>query len=290
MHGIRSALIVINTFKPEAESLACRIADFLRAEHIEPVFFQFSGSSVENPFYGHDLAITLGGDGTVLFAARHCARLGIPIFPVNLGEFGFIAGIERHNWEQPLKAFLNHELESAHRMLLEARVQRGGTEIFSSDLLNDAVVSGKGIAKIVNLSVQYDGVSFGMYKADGIIVATPTGSTAYSAASGGPILGPNLSALVLTPVSAFSLSNRPIVLAARGILEITVLSMRHHEAILTIDGQEVVPLQEGDRIMISESPHLASLIGCDASVFYSALRSKLNWSGAPVPECGGDRA
>jgi len=290
MHGIRSALIVINTFKKEAEFLAIRIADFLRAEHIDSVFFQFSGTSSENPFCGHELAVTLGGDGTVLFAARHCSRLGIPIFPVNLGEFGFIAGVEPDSWEHPLKAFLNHEIQSTHRMLLEAKVYRSGSVIFSSDLLNDAVVSGKGMAKIVNLSVQYDGVSFGMYKADGIIVATPTGSTAYSAASGGPILGPNLSALVLTPVSAFSLSNRPIVLPARGILEITVLPMRHHEAIFTIDGQEEVPLLEGDRILISESPHLASLVGCDASVFYSALRSKLNWSGAPVPECGGDRA
>ena len=114
------------------------------------------------------------------------------------------------------------------------------------------------------------------------IVATPTGSTAYSAANGGPILAPDLSAFVLNPICPFSLSNRPIVLPSTGTLKITVLEMRHKETILTIDGQETFALQRGDSVFVNEAPDRARLIGCDEDVFYTALRSKLNWSGAPA--------
>jgi len=290
MQGIKKALVIVNTWKSEAGPLAKMICEKLRGFRIESDICEYDGLSVATCFEGYDVAITLGGDGTVLFAARYCSSLHIPVFPVNLGEFGFIAGIEKNEWEQHLVDFIEGRSESVERMLLEARVEREGRTVFVSNALNDAVVSGSGIAKIVKLEVLFNSLSFGTYKADGIIVSTPTGSTAYSAASGGPILGPDLSAFVLTPICAFSLSNRPIVLPPSGTLRLTVMEMRHKDAILTIDGQEVFHLMVGDTIFIDESPHKVRLVGCDTDVFYSALRSKLNWSGAPVPDCGGSHA
>jgi len=290
MHKVKKAIAIVNTYKPEAAVLASEIRNALQAREVSCDIYTYDGISVENPFDSYDFAITLGGDGTVLFAARYCARKKIPVFPVNLGEFGFIAGIQPHAWQTPLGEYLDGKKHGNERMLLTARVERAGQQVFCSDALNDAVISGNGIAKIVKLEVLFNGMSFGTYKADGVIVATPTGSTAYSAASGGPILAPDLSAFVLTPICAFSLSNRPIVLPSTGTMKITVLGMRHKDAILTIDGQEVYSLLEGDSVYVSEAPDRIRLIGCDADVFYGALRSKLNWSGTPVSDSGGSHA
>jgi NAD+ kinase len=281
---VKRVLTVINTYKPQAPAIAERIAAYLSGRNIDCDIYEYDGLTIDDPFGPYDLAITLGGDGTVLFAARHCARKKIPVFPVNLGEFGFIAGIRPDSWEQALRDYLDGRNPSASRMLLESRVIRNRETVFASDALNDAVISGNGIAKIVRLDVAFDGVSFGLFKADGVIVSTPTGSTAYSAASGGPILGPDLSVFVLTPICSVSLSNRPVVLPSSGEMRITVLDMRHKQCILTVDGQEEFALQEGDTVCVTESPGRISLIGCDNGVFYGALRSKLNWSGTtPAP-------
>jgi len=283
MHGLERAIAIVNPWKKEAKEIAEEIRAELMAKNVVCDIYTYDGISMEDPFESYDFAITLGGDGTVLFAARHCARKKIPIFPVNLGEFGFIAGIQPNNWKRPLEEFLGGTRYTNSRMLLNARVERGGESLFSADALNDAVIAGSGIAKMIRLEVLFNGTSFGAYKADGIIVSTPTGSTAYSAANGGPILAPDLSAFILNPICPFSLSNRPIVLPSSGTMKITVLEMRHKETILSIDGQETFPLQEGDAVFVNEAPDRARLIGCDEDVFYGALRSKLNWSGAPVP-------
>lgn len=282
MNAVKRAIAIVNTYKPDATRIAFEIRDVLLANGVSCDIYNYDGLSVENPFDSYDFAITLGGDGTVLFAARHCARKKISVFPVNLGEFGFIAGIQPEAWRKPLLDYIEGKRQGSSRMLLSVRVERAGSTVFSSDALNDAVVSGNGIAKIVRLEVLFNEMSFGTYKADGVIVATPTGSTAYSAASGGPILAPDLSAFVLTPICSFSLSNRPIVLPSSGTMRITVLEMRHKDAILSIDGQVVFPLREGDSVFMDEAPDRITLIGCDENVFYGALRSKMNWSGAPV--------
>jgi len=282
MHAVKKAIAIVNTYKPAASEIARKIQAYLLAKNVYCDIYNYDGVSVEDPFDSYDFGITLGGDGTVLFAARHCACKKIPVFPVNLGSFGFIAGIQPDAWEKALQDYMDGEKHSDSRMLLNARVVRNGETLFSSDALNDAVISGSGLGKIVKLEVLFNGITFGMYKADGVIISTPTGSTAYSAASGGPILAPDLSAFVLTHICSFSLSNRPIVLPSHGTLKITVLDMRHKNAMLTIDGQELFPIEEGDSVYVSEAPDRINLVGCDANVFYGALRSKLNWSGAPV--------
>lgn len=281
---MKNCVIVVNTYKNEALSLAAEIQSFLSTKGISTFLLQFSGQNTTNDhcFETCDFAISLGGDGTVLFTSRFCAAKKIPIFPINLGEFGFIAGIQRHSWKEPLETFLSSGTVPVERNMLRVELIRNKQMIFTQTALNDAVISTYGAARIVMLDVESSGVSFGRFKADGIIVATATGSTAYSAAAGGPIVDPELDALILSPVCAFSLSNRPLVLPSTAELSITVLPSRGTEIMLTCDGQVTHTALVGDIIRVRKATEKALLIGCDADVFYAALRSKLQWSGGPL--------
>lgn len=281
---MKNCVIVVNTYKNEALSLAAEIQTFLDKKGISASLIQFSGQSTVNEscFSTCDFAVSLGGDGTVLFTARFCASRRIPIFPVNLGEFGFIAGIQRNAWKESLSRFIDSGSVPVERNMIRVELIRNKEMIFSQTALNDAVISAYGAARIVMLDVASSGVSFGKFKADGIIVATATGSTAYSAAAGGPIVDPELDALILSPVCPFSLSNRPLVLPSTAELSVTVLPSRGTEVMLTCDGQVTQNALVGDVIRIRKAKETALLIGCDSDVFYAALRSKLNWSGGPL--------
>ena len=281
---MKKALIVLSIEKPNAKKICKEIEAFLSAKGIDSFVYKYDGIS-HSPELNedYDLAISLGGDGTVLFTARYSAPRHIPVFPINLGRFGFIANIEPKEWEGELLQLLNGEQALHKRMLLSASIKRKNKEIVKYEALNDAVVSGSGIAKLINLDISFNGISFGVFRADGVIVSTPTGSTAYSAASGGPILDPDVSAFVLTPISPFSLSNRPLVLPSSGQMKIKILPARVKDIIVSIDGQEMVSLQEDDEIIISESPNKVKMAGCSPDNFYKALRSKLGWSGSSSP-------
>ncbi len=281
----KKVIIILTTYKPHAADIADAMLAYFQDNGIQADIYKYDGLTPAAPVRKrYDFAVSLGGDGTVLFAARYCAPKKIPVFPINLGEFGFIAGIEPKHWAQALGEYLAGQAESHERMMLSTAVYRGGRCIDTFDALNDVVVSGGGIAKLINLAVSFNGISFGTYRADGVIVSSPTGSTAYSAASGGPIMDPTVAAFVLTPISAFSLSNRPVVLPAAGAMLIEVLHNRQKDVIVSIDGQEVFPLCEGDKIEIRKSRHRLKLIGCSPETFYTALRSKLAWSGSPLQD------
>ncbi len=274
-------LIIANTYKNESLQLADEIKNFLKERNIKSIILPYSGNTSVTDMENVSFAISLGGDGTVLFAARLCAPHKIPVFAINLGEFGFIAGIQPHEWKNRLNNFLNNTEHIDYRNLVSATVFRNNKKIFTSSALNDVVISAKGSARLVSLDIQSSGIPFGKFKADGIIIATPTGSTAYSAAAGGPIVDPSLDALILNPISPFSLSNRPLVMPSTMVIEITLLPSRCEEVILACDGQVLVDLQEGDVIKIGKSEDTVMLVGCNSHLFYSALRSKLNWSGGP---------
>ena len=224
--------------------------------------------------------VTLGGDGTVLFASRRCAPLGIPVFPVNLGEFGFIAGVQKNEWKCELASFLKNASPVAYRSLVKAIVLRDGNTVFDCVGMNDIVIGSVSSVKIVNVDVAYNNAPLGRFKADGIIVATATGSTAYSAAAGGPIVDPSLDVLVLTPINSFSLSARPLVLNPQGELSVTVLSSRTPLE-LTSDGQVPFALKENDCIKMRIAEYKARLVCSTQEQFFAALQSKLNWSGGP---------
>lgn len=278
---MKKCLIIINTYKAESGIIGHDIASFLEERGIKCTFLEFNGFSSSYPFKGYDFVVTLGGDGTVLYASRGCAPLSIPVFPVNLGEFGFIAGIQKNEWMNELILFLEGRANITKRNLVMATVVRQGAQIGNFTAMNDIVISAKTAARTISLDLSCKGASLGMFKADGIIISTPTGSTAYSASAGGPIVDPELDALCMTPLNSFSLSVRPLVFNATSELNIKVLPSRAGDVIITFDGQKPKNLLEGDEIIINKANSPAILVGSSVEKFYNALRFKLNWAGGP---------
>lgn len=278
---MKKCVIVVNTNKEESSRIGRDIAFLLEEHDVGFAFYDFDGFSDDYPFEGFDFIITLGGDGTVLYACRGCAPYGIPVFPVNLGEFGFIAGIQKDEWYDELVDFLEGKSKPVHRTMINFECWRNNEKIYENSALNDVVVSAKTAVRTIITDVHCKGAPLGRFKTDGLIVATATGSTAYSASAGGPIIDPELDALVLTPLNSFSLSARPIVFGSQSELDITIVPSRTKEAIVTYDGQEPFHLQAGDTVKIKKAPMDAVLIGSSVEKFFNALRFKLNWSGEP---------
>ncbi len=275
-------LILLNTYKKQAFPLAESIEEFLQKRSVTVDKLEFAEPLENFSFEPYDFAVTLGGDGTVLFAARGCLDKRIPIFPINLGEFGFIAGIQKDKWQEPLEQFLRDELALAARSMLKVDVYRANENIFSDYALNDVVIAVDKAAKPGVFDIKYNQNAFGQFRADGLIIATSTGSTAYSAAAGGPIVDPELDAIVFNPICAFSLSNRPLVLPSTAVLQIEILPARGAPVAVTADGQVSERLETGDIVIIQKTKEKVLLAGCGSAVFYSALRSKLHWSGGPL--------
>ena len=216
------------------------------------------------------------------------AASGVPIVPVNLGTLGFIASVSPDRWQPVYDAWRAGTIVPSRRFMLEAIVERGDKRIFADTCLNDIVISASGIAKLIRLEVRSDHVNLGEYRSDGLIIATPTGSTGYSVAAGGPILDPELEAIILNPICPFTLSNRPIVLPPGEAVIITVGRKQRNGVLLTVDGQVTEMLEQGDCIRIGRTPWYTELVASDRDVFYEALRSKLNWSGT-TGNGGGER-
>ena len=278
---MNKALLIINVSKDESMTLAQEMARFLQKKGIKAEFLSFDGFVDNCDFKGFDFVISLGGDGTVLYAARNASKYGLPVFPVNLGEFGFIASVQPEDWQKELKAFLDGKAVFEKRSMLKVEVLRAGKKLYSSLSLNDAVISTQRGVSTVMLSVKRNGLPLCELKADGLILSTPTGSTAYSAAAGGPIVSPDLEAFVLTPLNSFSLSSRPGVLSPDSVLEVTVEKSRAKDLFITVDGQEPFAIKGGDVISVVLNKKKAKLVAGSAEKFYNALRSKLNWSGVP---------
>lgn len=278
---LKKVLMLVNLQKEDAKEFRKEVAGFLGSRGIEVDECAFSGKVECAPAGDYDLAITLGGDGTVLYAARCFVEQGTPLFPINLGTLGFIAAIHKDDWTQTFEAYAYGTIQPSVRLMADVKVLRSGRELAFSKALNDAVVTAAGISKIIRLDVGCGGLDLGRYRADGLIVATPTGSTAYSVAAGGPILDPEMDAFIINPVCPFTLSNRPVVIPAGDDIRILVEKEQRSEVILTIDGQVVVPLERGDVISIRRSFKRIPIVASDRAVFYRTLKSKLNWSGGP---------
>ena len=278
---MNKALIIINVSKDESMTLAKEIAEYLNKKGIGHDFYSFDGFADNTDFKDYDFVITLGGDGTVLYGARNASKYGLPVFPVNLGEFGFIASVQPEDWQKELKTFLDGKAVFEKRSMLKVTVLRGDKKVYSSLSLNDAVISAARGVSTIMLSVKRNDLPLCNLKADGLILSTPTGSTAYSAAAGGPILAPELEAFALTPLNSFSLSSRPVVLSPDSLLEVTIEKCRAKDISLTVDGQEPFSLKLGDTVFVNMNRKKAKLVAGSAEKFYNALRSKLNWSGVP---------
>jgi len=277
--GILKVIIIVNLQKDGASFLVEEISNYLNDLGIKVVVFSYSGKADIPELETADLVFSLGGDGTVLFCSRIVESMSIPILAVNIGDFGFITEISREEWKSAFTKYKNGQLDLSRRVMIKVIVERNGEKVAFHKGLNDAVISSNGISNIIKLNLQINETNLGKYRADGIIVATPTGSTAYSISAGGPILDPEMEALIINPICPFTLSNRPIVVSGNEVVQITVEEDQRTDVILSVDGQDAYPLRAGDRIIVERSQTKALLIRSDKRNFYDILRSKLNWSG-----------
>ncbi|MDR3200090.1 MAG: NAD(+)/NADH kinase [Spirochaetales bacterium] len=279
--NVSTVLIIANLEKDDAAGLLEEMRAYLEAGGFRVTVFSFKGKPQTREIGTHDLAISLGGDGTVLFSARILADKDIPIMPVNLGNFGFITEISKEEWKDAFEKYTRGVLRIGQRVLLRLRVVRGGEDVFSALALNDMVISSGSISKLVRLQAFVSGFPIVRYRADGVIVSTPTGSTAYSAAAGGPMLHPEMEAMQLVPICPFSLSYRPLVIPASEEVSIQVEEGQRTDVLLTADGQDVFPLREGDMIHASVADTRIGIVQSDRRSFYTVLKEKLGWSGGP---------
>jgi NAD+ kinase len=219
--------------------------------------------------------IVLGGDGTLLSMARAVGDLGVPILGVNLGVLGFLTATTLEEILPALEALLAGGMAVEERMMLAARVVRGGQATGDYIALNDVVITKSAMSRIIDLAVSVDGRHATAYRADGLIISTPTGSTAYNLSAGGPILFPTMDAVVLTPIAPHTLSNRPIVLPGAQRIDVTLRV--DQEVMLTMDGQVGVPLRERDVVEVQKARARIRLLRFDQKDFFSVLRTKLKW-------------
>ncbi|MCL2804445.1 MAG: NAD(+)/NADH kinase [Treponema sp.] len=279
------AVLFVNLQKNNAAPLAEQIKTELEKNGNEAVIFSFEGKPEKPPAGKWDIAFSLGGDGTVLYAARCLSHLGVPILPVNLGSLGFLAEVDKDDWLLVFNRWKNGEIKTSKRCMFNISVKRDSKTVMENFCLNDTVISCTGIAKLIKLNVniftdeECSGTALGTYRCDGLIISTPTGSTAYSMAAGGPILDPEMDAVIINPICPFALSNRPYVLTSRHITVVSVADKQRSGVLLTIDGQDTFNLESDDKVFIKHSPYNAHLIYPDKFAYYSALRNKLFWSG-----------
>ena len=226
-----------------------------------------------------DLAVVVGGDGTMLGIARELSRYNLPLVGINQGRLGFITDIPIDKFKESLAPIAAGDYEEERRVMLEGGVWRDGECIFEGLSLNDVVVSRGATASMVELRVDVDDEFVANMRADGLIVATPTGSTAYALSAGGPILDPQVPAFALVPVAPHALTHRPIAVADTATIAIRL--ERGRDAALHCDGQDHFALAEGERITVRRAPHAARFLHPEGHDYFAMLREKLHWSETP---------
>jgi NAD+ kinase len=231
---------------------------------------------------GADVLVVLGGDGTLL-AASHLVDRPVPVLGVNFGSLGFLTEITMPELYPTLEGVLHGEYKFEERRMLRARLQQPGAADTTGDVLNDVVVTKAALSRIIEFDVAIDGLFVSSFRADGLIVSSPTGSTAYNLAAGGPILHPTLDAVVLTPICPHMLANRPLVVSDQSSIEVRLRAGRESDAHLTLDGQRGFPLHGGDVVTVTRSPRTIRLVKAQRD-YFEVLRTKLKWGESTPPK------
>ena len=271
-HGTRSALEVI--------------AQFLNAQGCDVAIEKDTASSTGLTQYPIldvaaigaqcDLALVVGGDGTMLGIGRQLAKFGVPLIGINQGRLGFITDIAFDDYQSVLAPMLRGDFEEDRRWMMQAQVMRDGHCVFNATAMNDVVVNRGATSGMVELRVEVDGRFVANQRADGLIIATPTGSTAYALSAGGPLLHPSIAGWVLVPIAPHTLSNRPIVLSDTG--EITVEIVSGRDASANFDMQSLASLMHGDRITVKRSDYQMRFLHPKGWSYFDTLRKKLHWN------------
>lgn len=275
--------LVVKRNRVEAETLARVIAARLIAHRVEvlvePPLAAIEGTrSVDKATMvaAADLVIVLGGDGTILSVARLVGERELRVLGINLGGLGFLTEVPTSDALPAIDRVFAGTFTLDRRTTLAVRVRRGAAVIAASQVLNEAVINKSALARIIDLHTSVDGEHLCVYKADGLIVATPTGSTAYSLSAGGPIVSPGVGVMVLSPICPHTLTQRPLVVPETALVRVAVHAP-DQEVVVTLDGQEGIPLADGDVVEVARSSHTVALVRTGGEGFLSVLREKLHW-------------
>ncbi|MBI2819367.1 MAG: NAD(+)/NADH kinase [Acidobacteria bacterium] len=289
--AIQSVGIISKPRKQELAEMMPNLVSWLEQRHIRPLLDRETAGSLDADLRSRlsasvmargelvsrcDLIIVLGGDGTLLAAARHTRSLEVPILAVNLGSLGFLAAVALSEIYDSLDQIIKGTHQIDCRKMLQIKVLKTGGESVTYHALNDAVLNKGAISRILDFETYVDGRFLNLFKADGLIVSTPTGSTAYCLSAGGPIVYPAVEAFIITPICSHTLTTRPLVVSDRSRIEV-VLKTEAESVFLTVDGQVGLALHSGDRIVCELSPNHINLVRPAKKEFYEVLRSKLKW-------------
>ncbi|MBF0444439.1 MAG: NAD(+)/NADH kinase [Magnetococcales bacterium] len=224
-----------------------------------------------------DLVVVIGGDGTFIAACRSVGTTGTPLLGINMGRLGFLTEVTKDAMLTTMAEVLADRYKIEKRMLLEVTIKRKNKEILKHLVLNDTVIHKGALARMLEYQVSIDNQFVFSSRADGLIIASPTGSTAYSLSAGGPIIHPTLNTILLVPICPHTLTNRPIAVPGDGVILVTLSKESSHDQRLTLDGQTGFPLRDGDKLLIKQSKHQLRVLHAADRNYYSVLREKLRW-------------
>ena len=287
-HTFRNIGIISRPRRSNLSEVVPSLLPWLEDRGIHVVYDQETATSLAEPSEGRsreqvaaasDLLLVLGGDGTLLAAASVAAPRGIPILPINMGSLGFLTSFMLEELYPALEDILAGRLTISERVMLHAELERGDKILDKQTVLNEVVINKGALARMIELELSIDNDFVCRYRADGLIVASPTGSTAYSLSAGGPIVHPSVESFIITPICPHTLSDRPVVVGDTSIIEVK-LSAGTESVFLTLDGQKGIPLQATDRVRISRAQQLLKLIQTPNKSYFEILRNKLKWGEA----------
>jgi len=276
---INSVGIVVKPGDDAARRTAGELSEWLRKRSValagEP-FISEKGADMWPAASDADLVVVLGGDGTMLATSRLVGDAEALVLGINYGGLGYLTDFRIEEMYTALEAILEGDFEVDRRVQLDAEHFRDGKSLVKGRVLNDIVINKAAIARIIEIEVRLNGLFVNSFRADGLIVATPTGSTAYNLSAGGPIVYPSMNAVVLTPICPFTLTNRPIVVPDRAEIELMLIG-EHKGVLLTLDGQTGIPLNSGDAVLIRKSETTFNLVQPPNRNYFDVLRNKLKW-------------
>ncbi len=275
--------IIAKTTRKESRQVVEKLVNYLRQKKAKFFLDEDSGTLIgakgilkrDQITSKVDLLVVIGGDGTLLSAARSAGKTKTPILGINLGSLGFLTEVALDELYESIDRGLKGKLTIETRMMLQAEVFRKKRSLGKYSLLNDIVINKSALARIVDLSVEIDGYFVTTYKADGLIVSTPTGSTAYSLSAGGPIVFPDMKAILITPICPHTLTHRPLVIPDHA--KIAIKLMTEEDVYFTLDGQRGFPMRNRDIVRISRSKNVVKLIRPFERNYFDLLRRKLKW-------------
>lgn len=272
---IETAAIVIKPGHAEAKATAQELSSWFSARDIKLVG-TFPADHAEADLSGCGLVVVLGGDGTMIAAARMIGEAEVPVLGINYGSLGYLTDFRIEELHTAVESVVSGRFETDHRVMLRAELIRDGESIANGRVLNDVVINKAALARIIAIEVRLNGLFVNSFRSDGLIVATPTGSTAYNLSAGGPIVYPSMNAVVLTPICPFTLTNRPIVIPDDAQIELK-LESGSEGVILSLDGQTGFPLVVGDIVRIRKSRTTLNLVQPENRNYFDVLRKKLQW-------------